>query len=141
VRVTIHPESIGWLQGAGQDYNGATRMIFTSGTKLGAYEIQSALGAGGAGNVCRALDTKLRRDVALNILPGTLAGDFIDSCASSVKLGCAPRIQWRRGASACYPRQARKHAVSGRMLGCYAPYVSNATLGLEAASRSRANRA
>lgn len=62
--MTIHPE-IGWLQGAGQDYNGATRMIFTSSTKLGAYEIQSALGAGGTGNVYRALDTKLRRDVAL----------------------------------------------------------------------------
>ena len=72
----IDPESIGWLQGAGQDYNGATGMIFTSSTKLGAYEIQSALGAGGTGNVYRALDTKLRRDVALKILPETFARDF-----------------------------------------------------------------
>jgi serine/threonine protein kinase len=71
--VTIHPESIGSLQGAGQDYNGA--MIFTSSTKLGAYEIQSALGAGGTGNVYRALDTKLRRDVALKILRETFARD------------------------------------------------------------------
>ena len=50
-------------------------MIFASCTKLGAYEIQSALGAGGTGNVYRALDTKLRRDVALKILPETLAPD------------------------------------------------------------------
>jgi serine/threonine protein kinase len=50
-------------------------MIFTSGTKLGAYEIQSAPGAGGTGIVYRALDTKLRRDVALKILPETFARD------------------------------------------------------------------
>ena len=50
-------------------------MIFTSSTKLGAYEIQSALGAGGTGSVYRALDTKLRRDVALKILPETFAPD------------------------------------------------------------------
>ena len=74
-RVTIHPESMGWLQGAGQGYNGATRMIFTSRTKLGAHEIKSALGAGSTGNVYRALDTKLRRDVALKILPETFARD------------------------------------------------------------------
>jgi hypothetical protein len=36
-----------------------------------AYEIQSALDAGGTGNAYRALDTKLRRDVALKILPET----------------------------------------------------------------------
>jgi hypothetical protein len=73
--VTIHPESIGWLQSAGQDYNGATRMILTSSTKLSGYEIQSALAAGGTGNVYRALDTKLRWDVALKILPETFARD------------------------------------------------------------------
>ena len=50
-------------------------MALTSGARLGAYEIQSALGAGGMGEVYRARDTKLQRDVALKILPDAFATD------------------------------------------------------------------
>jgi eukaryotic-like serine/threonine-protein kinase len=45
------------------------------GTRLGAYEVVSLLGAGGMGEVYQARDTKLRRDVALKILPEPFAAD------------------------------------------------------------------
>jgi TolB-like protein/Tfp pilus assembly protein PilF len=50
-------------------------MALISGTKLGPYEIQSPLGAGGMGEVYRATDTKLGRDVALKVLPADMAHD------------------------------------------------------------------
>src|SRR5579864_7316788 len=50
-------------------------MPLSSGTKLGPYEIQSPLGAGGMGEVYRARDTRLGRDVAVKILPESFARD------------------------------------------------------------------
>ncbi len=51
-------------------------MALTSGTKLGPYEIQSPLGAGGMGEVYRAKDTRLDRTVAVKILPGHLSDNI-----------------------------------------------------------------
>src|ERR1700758_1014265 len=48
-------------------------MPLTSGTRLGPYEIQSQLGAGGMGEVYRALDTRLDRTVAIKILASHLS--------------------------------------------------------------------
>ncbi|HSG00132.1 MAG TPA: protein kinase [Vicinamibacterales bacterium] len=50
-------------------------MPLDPGTRLGSYEVTAAIGAGGMGEVYRARDTKLDRDVALKILPESLAGD------------------------------------------------------------------
>ncbi len=50
-------------------------MALAAGTKLGPYEILAPLGAGGMGEVYRARDTRLNRDVAIKVLPEALAND------------------------------------------------------------------
>src|SRR6058998_135868 len=50
-------------------------MTITTGTRLGAYEVRAPLGAGGMGEVYRATDCKLGRDVAIKVLPADVAHD------------------------------------------------------------------
>jgi Tol biopolymer transport system component len=56
-------------------YTPETGMRLSIGTRLGPYEIISPLGAGGMGEVYRARDTKLDREVAIKVLPATTAND------------------------------------------------------------------
>src|SRR5438477_13098287 len=50
-------------------------MALTSGTKLGPYEIVAPLGAGGMGEVYRARDSRLGREVAIKVLPSSFCRD------------------------------------------------------------------
>jgi serine/threonine protein kinase len=50
-------------------------LTLASGTRLGPYEILSPIGAGGMGEVYRARDPRLGRDIAIKVLPAALASD------------------------------------------------------------------
>lgn len=50
-------------------------MSFATGSKIGPYEILAPIGAGGMGEVYRARDTKLKREIALKVLPEAFAAD------------------------------------------------------------------
>jgi len=56
------------------------RVTLTSGTRLGEYEVKSLVGAGGMGEVYRARDSRLGRDVAIKVLPSSL---IPTGCAAS----------------------------------------------------------
>ena len=59
----------------GTRYHAGSLMLLAPGNRLGVYEVLSPLGAGGMGEVYRARDTKLNRDVAIKVLPELFALD------------------------------------------------------------------
>jgi len=60
-------------------------MSLPPGTRLGPYEILAPLGAGGMGEVYRARDRRLDRDVAVKVLPEAVATDRARSRASALR--------------------------------------------------------
>ncbi len=50
-------------------------MTLVAGARIGPYEVLAAIGAGGMGEVYRARDTRLKRDVAIKVLPDAFAQD------------------------------------------------------------------
>ena len=67
-------------------------MALAPGTKLGPYDIQSLLGAGGMGEVYRARDSRLERMVAIKVLPASFSADadrlqrFVQEAAAAAAL-------------------------------------------------------
>ncbi len=64
-------------------------LALTPGTRLGPYEVTAQIGVGGMGEVYRARDTKLDRDVAIKVPPESLAGDpELSATEEDRKCGC-----------------------------------------------------
>jgi serine/threonine protein kinase len=66
-------------------------MALAAGSRVGAYEISAALGAGGRGEVYRALDTKLGREVALKITASGISDDADSASLVVVPAGTTER--------------------------------------------------
>ena len=66
------------------------------GTRLGPYEIAAPIGAGGMGEVYRARDTKLNRDVAIKVLPEAFArdADRLARFTREAQTLCAYAAEW-----------------------------------------------
>ena len=94
-------------------------MSLTSGTRLGSYEIGQPIGAGGMGEVYRARDTKLHRDVAIKLLPGG-GGYRRNPARRSAASGAAER-PGRRGVSCPDGKPGTNHGWKrpiGSLLHC-----------------------
>ena len=72
-------------------------MALTQGTRLGSFEILSLLGAGGMGEVYRAKDLKLGRDVAIKVLPGELVPRIFNYYTKSGS-PCVSSVRWAKRA-------------------------------------------
>ena len=68
-----------------------TTNTIAAGAKLGPYEVVAPIGAGGMGEVYRARDTRLERDVAVKVLPPLFAADP-DGCGASSRRRARPAL-------------------------------------------------
>src|ERR1700736_3335887 len=73
--MSVFSRDLGFLRTRLAGYNRGRLMPLAPGTKLGPYEVASHIGAGGMGEVYRARDTRLGRDVAIKVLPTHLSSD------------------------------------------------------------------
>ena len=92
-------------------------MLLNAGDRLGPYEIVAAIGAGGMGEVYRARDVRLGRDVAVKVLPPRLASDpqglaRFEREARAVAALSRPARSGRSRGLAAYSRGGRATATS-----------------------------
>jgi len=67
-------------------------MSLAPGARLGGYEVVGLIGAGGMGEVYRARDTKLRRDVAIKLVTAAFCGDVRDQLHREARAAAASII-------------------------------------------------
>ena len=94
-------------------------MVLTPGTRLGPYEVVTAVGAGGIGEGYRERDTTLGRDVALKVLPDAFAATPVDwrfrreaQVLASLNHPHIAAIYGFEQAPAVYPGRAAVHALA-----------------------------
>ena len=98
-------------------------MTLTAGTKLGPYQILSAIGAGGMGEVYRATDLRLDRTVAIKVLPADLAADpqlkaRLEREARAISARSSPTTVTRETAS---PSSSSAAAISAAFVSAISP--------------------
>ena len=88
----------------------------TPGTRLGPYEVVSAIGAGGMGEVYRAVDTRLRREVAIKVLPDTFASDADRLAATSMFIPTESELRSRSVPRPAHrmPTRSFSHSISSK---------------------------
>ena len=95
-------------------------MTLGPGTRLGHYEVLAPLGAGGMGEVFRARDLKLGREVALKLLPESLANDapalerFQREARAASAFRASPPSGRSRGRVACRRRRSGRRRLPPR---------------------------
>ena len=121
-----------------------TDMPLIPGTRLGHYEVIAAIGAGGMGEVHRARDTRLNRDVALKVLPEAVASDAerlarfeTRSAAPCLAESFEHRARVWSGAGGCEICVGDGAGGGGRPLPAHRPWSASARRGVRAHGSAR----
>ena len=87
-------------------------LALTPGTRLGVYEVTAQIGEGGMGQVYRARDTRLNRDVAIKVLPDSFASDADRLARFTREAQVLASLNHPQHRAHLRPRRVRRHPPS-----------------------------